>query len=241
MLTLLTTTGSRPQAWKICQKLMARQTYTGQVRWIVVDDGEKEQEIDFNPMRGVWHMEIYRPEPLWQPGQNTQARNLLTGLAVVKNEENLVIIEDDDFYANDWLETVEKQLQKAELVGESNARYYNIKKRMGREMVNRTHSSLCSTAMRGQAIETFRSVCRPGIEFIDHILWQAHSNRQIFDGHRVVGIKGLPGRQGIGMGHHEKFTGTRGNDGKLLLEWVGPDAVGFYIEDQVKWRKQSEK
>jgi len=135
MLTLLTTTGSRPKAWEICQKLMARQTYKGQVRWIVVDDGEKEQEIDFKPTNGIWHMEIYRPEPLWQPGQNTQARNLLTGLAVIKNEENLVIIEDDDFYATDWLETVEQQLQKAELVGECHARYYNVKKRMGREMV----------------------------------------------------------------------------------------------------------
>ena len=98
MLTLLTTTGGRPKPWAICQQLMAAQTYKGQVRWIIIDDGEEEQKIEFTPQRGLWHMEIYRPEPAWQPGQNTQARNLLAGLAVVKNEENLVIIEDDDFY-----------------------------------------------------------------------------------------------------------------------------------------------
>jgi hypothetical protein len=240
MLTLLTTTGNRPEAWKICQKLMARQTYKGQVRWLVVDDGEQEQKIEFKPQNGIWHLEIYRPEPFWRPGQNTQSRNLLAGLDVVKPHESLVIIEDDDFYAADWLETVEQELKKAELVGESCARYYNVKKKMGLEMINKAHSSLCSTAMRGEAIETFRRICRPGIQFIDCLLWEQHSSKHIFSGHRVVGIKGLPGRQGIGMGHDENFTGVRDNDAKLLTDWVGQEAASFYIEDQAKWCKQSE-
>lgn len=240
MLTLLTTTGSRPEAWNICQKLMARQTYKGQVRWLVVDDGEDEQPIDFMPQNGTWSIEVYRPQPFWQPGQNTQARNLLVGLAVVKPDEKLVIIEDDDFYAADWLETVEAELKKAELVGESCARYYNLKKRMAQKMINKSHSSLCSTAMRGQAIETFRTICKPGIQFIDCLLWQTHADKQIFSGHRVVGIKGLPGRKGIGMGHDENFTGVRDNDAKLLIEWIGQEAASLYIEDQAKWCKQSE-
>lgn len=241
MLTLLTATGGRPKAWSICQKLMAAQTYTGEVRWVVVDDGEEQQEIDLSPRKGTWSVEVYRPEPFWAPGQNTQARNLLTGLAVIKNSENLVIIEDDDFYASDWLETVEEKLQKADLVGETCARYYNVHTKTGREMLNKGHASLCATAMRGQAIDTFRSVCRPSIQFIDHILWQAHSGGHLFEGHRVVGIKGLPGRQGIGMGHDKKFSGTRDNGGKLLVEWVGQEAASLYIGDQVKWPKQSEK
>jgi hypothetical protein len=240
MLTLLTATGGRPKAWAICEKLMGAQTYTGQVRWVIVDDGEKEQPIKFQPINGIWHLEIYRPEPFWTEGKNTQARNLLTGLAVINSDENLVIIEDDDFYAPDWLETVEEKLKKAELVGETRARYYNVQTKTGREMLNESHASLCATAMRGQAIDTFRSVCRPGIQFIDHILWQAHSNRHLFEGHRVVGIKGLPGRQGIGMGHDKKFSGTRDNGGKLLVEWVGQEAASLYLGDQVKWPKQSE-
>lgn len=240
MLTLLTVTGERPKAFALCEEWMRRQTYTGQVRWVIVDDGRTEQKINFQPERGTWHIEVYRPDTPWQPGQNTQARNLLLGLFVIHNHENLVIIEDDDYYAPDWLETVERELEKAELVGETNARYYNLNKRMGREMENFRHSSLCSTAMRGQAIETFRSVCRPGIQFIDHILWQAHSNQRLFKGHRVVGIKGLPGRQGIGMGHDKKFTGIRDNGGKLLTEWIGLDAASLYIEDLVKWPKNLE-
>lgn len=240
MLTLLTTTGSRPEAWKICQKLMTKQTYSGFVRWIVVDDGQEQQEIDLTPGNGTWSVEVYRPEPFWQPGQNTQARNLLVGLSVVKNDEKLVIIEDDDFYAPDWLKTVEAELEKAELVGESCARYYNLKKRMGKEMINKAHSSLCSTAMRGQAIETFRKMCQPNRQFIDCSLWQVHPDKHIFSGHRVVGMKGLPGRKGIGMGHDENFTGVRDNDAKLLIEWVGQEAATLYIEEQAKWFKQSE-
>lgn len=241
MLTLLTATGGRPHAWAICEKLMAAQTYTGQVRWVIVDDGPEEQPLNFKPTRGDWKLEVYRPEPFWSQDKNTQARNLLTGLAVIDSSENLVIIEDDDFYSNDWLETVEEQLKKAELVGETRARYYNVQTKTGREMHNMSHSSLCSTAMRGQAIDTFRSVCRPGIQFIDHILWQAHANSHLFAGHRVVGIKGLPGRQGIGMGHDKKFAGTRDNGGKLLIEWVGQAASSLYFEEQVKCPKQSEK
>lgn len=240
MLTLLTVTGERPKSFALCERWMAAQTYAGQVRWIIVDDGREAQQINFEPKRGTWDVEVYRPEPFWQPGQNTQARNLQAGLAVIKNSERLVIIEDDDFYAPNWLETVDQELEKAKLIGETQARYYNVSKRMGKEMQNKGHSSLCSTAMRDQAIETFRSVCRPGIQFIDHLLWQAHSDRHLFQGHRVVGIKGLPGRQGIGMGHDKKFTGLRDNDGKLLIEWVGFDAACLYREDLAKWPQTSE-
>ena len=45
MLTLLTATGARPEAWAICERLMARQTYAGPVRWIIVDAGPEAQPV----------------------------------------------------------------------------------------------------------------------------------------------------------------------------------------------------
>lgn len=225
MLTLLTATGSRPEAWALCQKWMQRQSYAAPVRWVIVDDGEQPQLIKFKK-RG-WFVEVIRPEPHWQAGQNTQARNLLAGLSVIKSDERLVIIEDDDWYAPDWLQTVDAALDKAELVGERVARYYNVKQSTFREFHNENHASLCATAMRGQAIETFRSVCRPGIAFIDMILWNAHANRQVFDGNRVVGIKGLPGRDGIGIGHSTEFVGDLDETGETLEAWVGADAAMY--------------
>jgi len=69
MLTLLTATGCRPQAWAICEELMRRQSYAGPVKWIIVDDGEVAQPITFK--RSNWLVVVTRPEPFWKSGQNT--------------------------------------------------------------------------------------------------------------------------------------------------------------------------
>lgn len=227
MLTLLTATGSRPDAWALCERWMARQTYLGEVRWVIVDDGPIPQPITF--AREGWTLDVIRPEPLWT-GDNTQARNLMAGMAVIKEDERVVFIEDDDWYAPDWLEFVAAKLALAELVGEANARYYNLKTSVFKEMGNTLHSSLCSTAIRGRALSTFRSVCRKEIQFIDHLLWQAHSNSHLFSGQRVLGIKGLPGRNGIGIGHDPKFRGETDQDGAKLRDWIGEDADAYLTE-----------
>ena len=134
MLTLLTATGARPAAWALCERWMARQDYAGPIRWIIVDDGPEPQPVTFQ--RKGWQLVLVRPSPHWAPGQNTQARNLLKGLAAVGPDERLVIIEDDDWYAPDWLTTVAAELEHAELVGEHRARYYNVEQRRGRQLAN---------------------------------------------------------------------------------------------------------
>lgn len=220
MLTLLTATGARDVAWSICEKLMDRQNYAGDVRWVIVDDGVDPQPITFSRER--WSLEVVRPSPFWKPGENTQARNLLAGLAVISNDERLVVIEDDDYYSMDWLSVVDVELDRAELVGEVEARYYNLPMRRAQQLKNTQHASLCSTAMRGGAIASFRSACLAGQRFIDMDLWRSHPSKHLFGGHRVVGMKGLPGRGGIGMGHDADFRGVNdsANDG-TLRDWVG--------------------
>jgi hypothetical protein len=221
VLTLLTATGARPHAWAICERLMAAQDYAGPVRWVIVDDGPEPQAVTFK--RAAWDLVLIRPAPFWQPGQNTQARNLLKGLDAVPADGCLVIIEDDDYYSPDWLATVAARLEKAELVGECQARYYNVAQRKGRQLRNNGHASLCSTAMRGRALATFRQVSLKATKFIDLELWRRHPSRHLFTGNRVVGIKGLPGRGGIGMGHRDDFTGTADPDLNLLRQWIGDD------------------
>lgn len=222
MLTLLTATGGRPVAWAICQRLMARQDYTGPVRWVIVDDGPEPQPMNFQ--RDGWELQVIRRAPYWEPGQNTQSRNLLAGLEAIQDDERVVVIEDDDYYAEDWLTCVSEQLSRAELVGECSARYYNVQARKARQMKNTRHASLCSTAMRGKALKTFRNACLLSPKFIDLVLWKRHPSRHLFGGHRVVGIKGLPGREGIGVGHRDDFNGTCDLDGALLEKWIGEDA-----------------
>lgn len=225
MLTLLTTTGCRPDAWTLCQRWMAAQTYTGRVRWVVVDDGEMPQPIEFN--RAGWDVQVIRPATLWQQGMNTQAANLLAGLRVIGTAERVVIIEDDDHYAPDWLDVVDEELNHADLVGETKARYYNVATRQYRQLSNLNHASLCATAMKGRGIEFLRRCSAPGVRFIDLNLWKQPVARSLFKGHRVVGIKGMPGRDGIGMGHRPGPGWEVDQDGAVLASWVGGDAAHY--------------
>lgn len=178
--------------------MMRAQTYPGQVRWIVVDDGPEPETM---PEIEGWEIVHLRPEPLWQPGQNTQARNILAGLDHVT--DRVVIVEDDDAYAPWWIERCAEWLEDADLVGEAPSLYRH---RNGRErdMGNRQHASLCATALRGPAIEALRQVCRERSRGIDIELWRRCRSRGRIHPptpRGVVGMKGGPGRSGIGIGH----------------------------------------
>lgn len=226
MMQLLTATGCRPQAWALCERWMMAQTYAGPVRWIVVDDGEEPQAITFE--REGWELEVIRPRPFWAPGQNTQARNLLAGLERVDRAGVLVIVEDDDHYSRDWLSIVDKRMRLAELIGEVPARYFNVATLRGRTCGNVNHSSLCATAMRGAAIDRLAEVCATHPKFIDLQLWKHHASRRVFQGEAVTGIKGLPGREGIGVGHRPNF-GTHDPGARLLRAWVGRADAEVYL------------
>lgn len=225
MLTLLTPTGARPVAFALCERWMVAQDYTGPVRWLVVDDGPEPQPVTL--ARDGWVVEVVRPAPAWREGKNTQARNLLAGLAYCRATDHVVVIEDDDHYAPNWLRHVAGELERAQLVGERRSRYYNLATRQGREMGNTAHASLCSTAVRGRAVDALRRSCRHG-RGIDMHLWRTFTDRHLFDGRRVTGIKGLPGRGGIGIGHSRTFEGTADPDGALLRQWIG-DAAEAYL------------
>jgi hypothetical protein len=223
MLTLLTATGCRPDAWNTCQRLMERQTYQGEVHWIIVDDGEIQQPIDFG--RPGWVVSIIMPTPKWKQGDNTQARNLAEGLRMVGDKDRLVIIEDDDSYHPNWLATVDYWLDTADLVGEKMARYYNVRTKKYRQLRNDMHASLCCTAMKGEAIKTFAKELKPNVQFIDLNLWKRfNGSRALYDSKMVVGIKGTPGRGGIGMGHKNDFQGSIDLDGSILRQWTGTNA-----------------
>lgn len=222
MLQVITPTGDRPRAWALCQRWMAQQTYSGTVTWYVSDDGQEPQPVTFTRPG-------YAVQTLRLPSQsgNTQARNLLALLDCIDLQWPVVIWEDDDYYAPDWLNAVAQHLQCAELVGETPARYYNVTLRMGRILKNRHHASLCATALQGSAIKTLMTACQVKQQFIDLDLWKRHPHRYLFTGQQVIGIKGLPGRAGIGMGHSADFTGTLDQDGQLLRAWLGPDAEAY--------------
>jgi hypothetical protein len=203
MVSLLTPTGARPEAFTKCVEYMKAQTYTGPVRWIILDDGPDAMET---PKIKGWDIIHIRPEPLWKPGQNTQQRNLLEGLNHHIKNEKLIIIEDDDLYASWWLEVCNKRLESYDLIGEAPSLYRHLN---GEEklMNNYNHASLCTIAMKGPVINEFKRVVKNYKRGIDIHLWRRcqHMKKRIFPfEYGVVGIKGYPGRPGIGVGHKLK-------------------------------------
>lgn len=235
-LTLLTPTGFRPQAWALCQRWMAAQDYSGPVRWLVVDDGPVAQEVTLE--REGWRIEVLRPEPFWQSGQNTQARNLLCGLAQVEDGAPLLIIEDDDYYTPDWLSTASAALQQHDLVGETRMMYYNIQYRQWLQHSNANHASLCATGVKGTALTALRAVCSPQIRYADLALWRSYRGRRhLFSGARVTGIKGLPGRGGICQAHRQNFAShSKDDSGKRLIQRIGAEAAECYLSLRVRPR-----
>lgn len=219
MLHLLTATGARPEAWAICERLMAAQDYPGPVTWIIVDDGPEPQPLTFE--RPGWEIVVIRPGPLWREGQNTQARNLLVGLQCIGDDARVAIAEDDDWYAPGYLSAVSEWLDSADLVGESVTRYFHVPNRVAHENTPVKYACLFSTAVKGEALQALRSVCEQPVEFIDIELWRYfRGSRALHTTHYCVGIKGLPGRRGITRAH--TLTG-RANPARLR-EWIGTDA-----------------
>jgi len=207
MLKLITPTGERPEAFEKCVEYMKTQDYSGPVTWIIVDDGR--QPLDIPADIPKWEILHIRPEPLWERGKNTQARNISEGLKYVEASDHILIIEDDDYYAPWWLRTCNLWLNSHDLVGEAPSMYKHLN---GAEkmMNNKDYASLCATGLRGNAIDTLHRVLERTPKVIDVNLWRNHNTKtkKIYPYNGgVIGIKGYPGRPGIGVGHRLKPIG----------------------------------
>lgn len=228
MIYLLTTTGMRPEAWSLCKHWMRGQSYIGPVTWVIVDDGE--EVMDLSGIPSWWIVVHVTPKPKWKRGQNTQTRNLRAGLNAVPDDAKLLVIEDDDYYAPGYLTAAVDWLSQADLVGECNSRYYNVHTRRWAYCNNRNHCSLMSTAMKGKALETFREVVQGKQNFVDLELWKRYRGKKLISETTLtVGIKGLPGRPGIGAGHR-LTSGAVDRDGRTLRNWIGKDAEVYLCE-----------
>jgi hypothetical protein len=79
-------------------------------------------------------------------------------------------------------------------------------------------------------LDTFEEALHSGEKFFDITLWELarKKNTLLFTNQNVsIGIKGLPGRAGIGYGHEPKgFITDTG--GRQLKKWVGPEWFNVY-------------
>jgi len=68
-------------------------------------------------------------------------------------------------------------------------------------------------------------------KFIDMIFWSRLTRVNLFkDGNLSVGIKGMPGRYGIGAGHTRLRNMPRDNDWRYLIHLIGVEDAKLYIK-----------
>lgn len=226
LVTLITCTGNRPEAFALCQKYVKAQVYHGPIQWIVVHD----EEGDFLPGASMG-MEVYRGTTTWSEGINTQRSNMEEALKHVKGAY-IFCIEDDDLYNPEYVATMVELLQHCEIAGEAQSKYYHIGLPGYKEMRNYYHASLCQTAIRRSVLPLLKQAVCSGELYFDIHLWRnVHEKRikslLLADSDMVIGIKGMPGRGNIGVG------GTKLKDYLLdpslakLREWCGVHANNY--------------
>jgi hypothetical protein len=211
MICLITPTGARPNQFSLCANWMKNQTYTGDVIWLIVDDAYPRSTDRVNEgFKDKWTIVKIYPTPVWS-GQNTQTRNIKAGIDTLlssfdrKDIEAIFIIEDDDYYRPAYLERMMHLKGNYDIWGEVNTIYYNVFYRKYAANNNNAHVSLFQTAITVEGISGLESSYNQ--KFIDCVLWTKIRNKYLFfDNFLAVGMKGMPGRGGIGAGHSKMFS-----------------------------------
>lgn len=235
MLTLVTATSDRPEAFALCQKWIARQVDAPEYQWIVVDDGKKPAKCKM----GQHHFAIpTEPDPL-----KSFKRNTLIGLdmAIAHGATRILFIEDDPWYSPDYLKVMDSRLgresrQRSKLiVGEAHCRDYHVRARRFRICTNSSHASLCQTGIHADIAKVMMDILAkyPGAD-ADRALWNCQSigpqGRSLAaESRHCVNIKGMPGKTGL-IGHdvNSYRFGSRDIDWKVLKEWIGPEDAKAY-------------
>lgn len=223
----LTPTGARPEGLALLGEYLNSQTYQGPLTWIIVDDCIPPTRIP-KTRPGIDVIRVL-PAWQWQPGTSTQAACMAAGLQDVPDDAVLFILEDDDVYLPGYVETMLEAMAEVDLAGERDARYYNVETARHRVIPGKVHSSMASTVCKGGALALLRRLCSSGPgRMLDVNLWkQFRGDKRLMHSHNVVGIKGLPGRPGIGVGHRRRFGVA--DTGDTLRAWAGDYADNYSI------------
>lgn len=215
--SILTLTGARPEAFALCEKYVKRQRALTldseyEFEWIIVDDGGSWPGMRLPEHENLSHA-FYIPNSQWQAGENTFNRNLAYGLKYCTGEL-IAFMEDDDWYSPHYLlcmlDVWRTANLKPRIIGSSPAEYYNVRTGEHKILDNIFHASLAETIIHRSLVPVCQSILKQdqGITFFDVQLWRearmmcpGDSNYWLGAAGHSIGIKGMPGRRGIGVGH----------------------------------------
>lgn len=238
MRVVVTTTHDRPLCLSILERWVAAQTVQPD-RWLVVNDSERPEEYAYKMGQEV----IVRTDDGLDEATcflPSICKNWLAACDLLGPEDRVFVFEDDDFYHPEFLATLDKLLDKADLVGVNRDVYYKLPSRKYIRMGNEHHASLAATAFRGSILEPFRRACRVfKSPYIDMFLWVEAGTvfpcekklitQPLDDGRMLhVGLKNMPGARGYGLGHGSAHGWSEDPTFQILESWVGRKAAEVY-------------
>jgi hypothetical protein len=154
------------------------------------------------------------------------------------NRDNKVaIIEDDDWYSNIYFKFLSEALDNYDVVGIDCTTYYHIPTKRYKRLVHPGRSSLNSTAFRFNVVEVFMNAlvlaAKQNVCHVDILFWNMVKELKLkyklfnVDG-LVLGLKGLPGKAGLGIGHRDGPL-FPGDDRSLefLASVMGHDIISY--------------
>lgn len=223
--TVITPTGDRPEPFSLCCLYMERQTVKPK-EWIIVDDGQ----IETIPPHGSYVNYVRRVNTISRE-KHTLPFQMIEALRHVTTSR-VVIIEDDDWYCQNYLEEMMNMFDKhgaAWLIGQGQAIYYHVRYRRYYEINNMDRASFCQTGFRSEFIPNVLSVCqKTKVPFIDLQLWFGTKRKFLLIGTNpmCIGIKGMPGRiTETTIGHKGTHPGFKeDSDLSKLQSYIGNDA-----------------
>lgn len=203
-IAILTPTGEREFCLNRCKYYIERQSHLPDY-WIISDNGKIKtaKNVSSDKVNTI-HGE--------HPGHSNIGKsftgNILNILSMIPDDvEYCIVFEDDDWYHPSYIENTLDRLTNFDLVGMPYALYYNVRTRSYRKNNNEKRASLCETAFHVSVCEALAKCCHVKREsaFVDARLWEGKifkGSKHLFaDKRLVVGMKGLPGRKGVGIGH----------------------------------------
>jgi hypothetical protein len=219
-ITLITCTGNRPKAFKLCEHYVGRQKTGLNIQWIVVNDGNADIESDL-----ITDLIISKKKR--KQGVNSLGSNMLLSLDKIQSD-NVLFFEDDDWYSPQYVQYYYNKLQKHDLFGQGCAKYYNLKYKNYHVHKNMQHASLCQTGIKTELLLQNKNIFNSNDPFYDIELWRLDVDKYIeFKSDLCIGIKGL--HDGLGIGHKNNSTWQNDHNNVKLKEFIGND-YGLYAQ-----------
>lgn len=231
--TAITPTGDRPLALSLLRRWVEKQTRQPD-QWIIVDDGREPIKLTDVP---DWAA-LVRREPVPGDPPHTLSVNLAAAIPHITGER-ILILEDDEYYAPRYIEEMTARLATHDVVGICKNKYYHVGTGGYCMHPNLGHASLAQTGVRSSFLPELRElVAELSRDFLDIRIWKrverTGRGNLFLDGADplYLGIKGLPGRPGIGVGHvGQRYALFDGPGRDQLRKWIpDPEAQSAYLE-----------